>query len=176
MGNSLSVSVGPVGTHSDTRGRVRQTTAIWLTVSVLSLYALQALAADNIFNDASGKAFMEETVSTSESEKVGWPILYSIYSSIYHGRYNLADQWIIYGIRKGATTELAKAQDDSTYLSKALNSVAATRKEAAVKESSVDLVVVRALLQSILGQRDESLDMLKRAVSEQVAAIIKWVR
>ncbi len=138
--------------------------AVW-SIALLSLLSrCPAVQAENNFPKVqSGELFMEEVVSTPESERKSWEILYAAYSCVYHHQYALAERWLLYGQVK-AGDELLRAREDPTYLAKALNSIASSRKQAAVSESSCELLVLRSLIQNRLGDRKEALEMMKRAV------------
>lgn len=132
--------------------------------TVLSLTAPPfALSTDDkVLNDRNGNPFMEEAAPANET--LVWQYVYSSYSCVYHHNYALATRWLLYALKQGAGGEMLRASTDIAYLSQELSAVAAKRKEAAVPETSGDAQVLQALMQTIVGNRDDAIDMLKRVV------------
>lgn len=112
-------------------------------------------------NEPFNSPFMEEVVSTPQTARKSWNVLYAAYSCVYHCKYALAERWLMFG-QVQAGGELSKAREDAAYLATAINTVAASRKQAAVPESSFELQILRALLQNQFGSREEALEMMKR--------------
>jgi tetratricopeptide (TPR) repeat protein len=128
---------------------------------MLAAAMLPANADNNVLNDRSGNPFMvEDVVPAAKTEALGWHALYGAYSCVYHHQYALADRWITYAKYQGATSELFRAGEDAGYLSALLSKVAASQKQAAVPESSPDLLVLKALVHG----GTEAIEMLKRVV------------
>lgn len=129
---------------------------VWLTAT-----CDLAQAGETVTKTQAGEPFMEEIIATPQSQRKSWEILYSAYSCVYHQRYALAERWLMYG-EVEARGELLSARENPEYLSNAINTVAASRKQAAVPDSSVELLVLRALIQNQFGDRLEALEMMKR--------------
>ena len=107
---------------------------------------------------------MEEVASTPDSEALGWQSLYSAYVCVGHHSYAIASRWFLYALRQGAGAQLLKARTDLAYLSKGLSSVAAQRHEAIVPDTSCDAQVLQALMEDLVGNKADSVDILKTVV------------
>jgi tetratricopeptide (TPR) repeat protein len=139
----------------------------WTMCILLLIAALPTAGAENkvsLICDRGENPLMEEVLSTPDTEGRGWESLYSAYSCVYHQNYTLAHRWLIYALAQGAGDQILKARTDLSYLSKGLSSVAAKRHEAAVPESSCDLQILQALLESIVGSSTEAIDAFKKVV------------
>jgi tetratricopeptide (TPR) repeat protein len=134
---------------------------VWLA-SVFLLTAAVLRADSNGLSDRSGNLFMDEVVSSPDSEALGWKSIYWAYSCVYHHSYALASRWLMFALKQGAGTQVLKASTDIAYLSQGLSSVAAQRHEAAVPESSCDAQVLQALMQNTVASEAESVDTLKK--------------
>src|SRR5277367_1545816 len=107
---------------------------------------------------------MEEVVSASDRETLGWQSLYSAYDCVNHHSYAQASRWLMYGLKQGAGSQELRASTDLAYLSNGLSTVAAKRREAPVLESSCDAQVLQSLIQCVVGDKSEAVDTLKKVV------------
>lgn len=123
-----------------------------------------AFADDQIPKADSGDIAMEEVKSKPANDEALWQPLYSAYSCVYHHNYLLASRWLYYALSQGSADQILHSSKNLNYLANGLDRIAQKREEASVLESSCDVQVLQALIQSAIRNDDDAIDTLKIVV------------